>query len=128
PRPARAGRRVLRPRGHRGSLARRSSGRSGPWVRGRCPAVRPCNLPAATGIQPPARSPWGAANAIVAKGETVMRPESGASLLQAEATSARPSPRGAWPRRIPWAAQVVVALILAQTLFFKFTYAPETRV
>jgi len=29
---------------------------------------------------------------------------------------------------IPWAAQVVVALILAQTLFFKFTYDPETRV
>jgi hypothetical protein len=27
-----------------------------------------------------------------------------------------------------WAAQVIVALILAQTLFFKFTYAPETRV
>jgi uncharacterized membrane protein YphA (DoxX/SURF4 family) len=29
---------------------------------------------------------------------------------------------------IPWAAQVVVAGILAQTLFFKFTYAPETQV
>jgi hypothetical protein len=29
---------------------------------------------------------------------------------------------------VPWAAQVVVALILAQTLFFKFTYAPETQV
>jgi uncharacterized membrane protein YphA (DoxX/SURF4 family) len=28
---------------------------------------------------------------------------------------------------VPWAAQVVVAVILAQTLFFKFTYAPETR-
>jgi hypothetical protein len=28
---------------------------------------------------------------------------------------------------IPWAAQVVVALILAQTLYFKFTYAPETQ-
>jgi LPXTG-motif cell wall-anchored protein len=27
-----------------------------------------------------------------------------------------------------WSAQVVVALILAQTLFFKFTYAPETQV
>src|SRR5689334_10983422 len=27
-----------------------------------------------------------------------------------------------------WIAQIVVALILAQTLFFKFTYAPETQV
>jgi uncharacterized membrane protein YphA (DoxX/SURF4 family) len=33
-----------------------------------------------------------------------------------------------WVRFIPWAAQVVVALILAQTLFFKFTYARETQV
>jgi hypothetical protein len=29
---------------------------------------------------------------------------------------------------VPWAAQVVVALILAKTLCFKFTYAPETQV
>jgi hypothetical protein len=35
---------------------------------------------------------------------------------------------GVWNKLVPWAAQVVVALILAQTLFFKFTYAPETRV
>ena len=28
---------------------------------------------------------------------------------------------------LPWAFQVPVALILAQTLFFKFTYAPETQ-
>lgn len=27
---------------------------------------------------------------------------------------------------VAWAAQVAVAVILAQTLFFKFTYAPET--
>jgi len=33
-----------------------------------------------------------------------------------------------WLRFVPWAAQVLVALILAQTLFFKFTYAPETQV
>lgn len=26
-----------------------------------------------------------------------------------------------------WTAQIVVAVILAQTLFFKFTYAPETQ-
>lgn len=31
-------------------------------------------------------------------------------------------------RYASWAAQIVVALILAQTLFFKFTYAPETQV
>jgi hypothetical protein len=29
---------------------------------------------------------------------------------------------------VSWVAQVVVALIYAQTLFFKFTYAPETQV
>jgi len=29
---------------------------------------------------------------------------------------------------LSWVAQGVVALILAQTLFFKFTYAPETQV
>ena len=28
---------------------------------------------------------------------------------------------------VPSAAQIVVAVILAQTLFFKFTHAPETR-
>jgi hypothetical protein len=28
----------------------------------------------------------------------------------------------------PWSAQIIVAVILAQTLFFKFTYAPETQV
>src|SRR5262245_42483244 len=33
-----------------------------------------------------------------------------------------------WAARVvPWVAQVGVAVILAQTLFFKFTYAPETR-
>ena len=39
-------------------------------------------------------------------------------------------PTGSSSRRhviVPWAAQLVVAVILAQTLFFKFTYAPETR-
>lgn len=47
-----------------------------------------------------------------------------------------PAPRGAGDTRsgpgraarvVPWVAQVVVAVILAQTLVFKFTYAPETR-
>src|SRR5437868_6111121 len=38
---------------------------------------------------------------------------------------------GTWAvaaRVVSWVAQVGVALILAQTLFFKFTYAPETQV
>ena len=47
------------------------------------------------------------------------------SLLQTEAPRViQPS---VWAKVVPWAAQVVVALILAQTLFFKFTYAPETQ-
>jgi hypothetical protein len=33
-----------------------------------------------------------------------------------------------WREYAAWAAQVAVALILGQTLYFKFTYAPETRV
>jgi uncharacterized membrane protein YphA (DoxX/SURF4 family) len=48
--------------------------------------------------------------------------------LPAEAPGIAQSPPSVWTKLIPWAAQVVVALILAQTLFFKFTYAPETEV
>lgn len=33
-----------------------------------------------------------------------------------------------WRLRISWIAQLGVAAILAQTLFFKFTYAPETQI
>ena len=53
-----------------------------------------------------------------------MTPEQATIPLPADA----PSPANLWIKLIPWAAQVVVALILAQTLFFKFTYAPETQV
>ena len=35
---------------------------------------------------------------------------------------------GNWTRYVTWVAQISVAAILAQTLFFKFTYAPETQV
>jgi uncharacterized membrane protein YphA (DoxX/SURF4 family) len=35
---------------------------------------------------------------------------------------------GVGARVVTWVAQVVVAVVLAQTLFFKFTYAPETQV
>jgi LPXTG-motif cell wall-anchored protein len=33
-----------------------------------------------------------------------------------------------WPGVASWVAQLGVAAILAQTLYFKFTYAPETQV
>jgi hypothetical protein len=48
-----------------------------------------------------------------------------------EMTSAAGCPvcqTGFWSKAIPWTAQVVVAIILAQTLYFKFTYAPETQI
>jgi uncharacterized membrane protein YphA (DoxX/SURF4 family) len=35
---------------------------------------------------------------------------------------------GFWTKAIPWAAQIIVAIILGQTLYYKFTYAPETQV
>lgn len=44
-------------------------------------------------------------------------------MTAAPATARRPLPLTI----LTWVAQVVVAVILAQTLFFKFTYAPETQ-
>lgn len=35
---------------------------------------------------------------------------------------------GRWSSIVCWSCQIGVALILMQTLFFKFTYAPETQV
>jgi uncharacterized membrane protein YphA (DoxX/SURF4 family) len=55
-------------------------------------------------------------------------PEPMTSLFQAEAPGSTLSTQSIWIKVIPWVAQIVVALILAQTLFFKFTYAPETQV
>ena len=52
--------------------------------------------------------------------------ESTISLLQIE--TPRVIQPSIWTKVVSWAAQIVVALILAQTLFFKFTYAPETQV
>ncbi len=47
----------------------------------------------------------------------------------AVATSERSSGQAAvWMRLVPWIAQILVAATLAQTLYFKFTYAPETQV
>lgn len=45
-------------------------------------------------------------------------------------SEARLPATSSWPVAaavVPWAAQIAVAVILAQTLYFKFTYAPETR-
>jgi hypothetical protein len=55
-------------------------------------------------------------------------PEQATIPRQTQAPGITQSPPGVWNKLIPWAVQVVVALILAQTLFFKFTYAPETQV
>jgi putative oxidoreductase len=41
------------------------------------------------------------------------------------ATLPMPLPRGA--KLAAWTAQLIMAGVLAQTLYFKFTYAPETR-
>src|SRR5438034_8659835 len=49
-------------------------------------------------------------------------------MLQATSPGVPTSSPSSWTRVVPWAAQVVVAVVLAQTLFFKFTYAPETHV
>ena len=56
-----------------------------------------------------------------------MAPEPVTKPLQGEAPGTVQSPPGVWAKLTPWAAQVVVALVLAQTLYFKFTYAPETQ-
>ncbi len=51
------------------------------------------------------------------------------SILAMTATECGPACEArTWIKAVPWIAQVVVALILAQTLYFKFTYAPETQV
>jgi len=50
------------------------------------------------------------------------------SMLPASSPGSPPSSSSVWTRVVPWAVQIVLALVLAQTLFFKFTYAPETQV
>jgi uncharacterized membrane protein YphA (DoxX/SURF4 family) len=49
-------------------------------------------------------------------------------MLQASPSDSPPASPSVWPRVVPWATQIAVAAVLAQTLFFKFTYAPETQV
>jgi uncharacterized membrane protein YphA (DoxX/SURF4 family) len=55
----------------------------------------------------------------------MLRQETMPNSAAAAHTSARRGYRAS--RVVPWVAQVAVALVLAQTLFFKFTYAPETQ-
>lgn len=43
-------------------------------------------------------------------------------------TTDRAGPGFQYAALVPWAAQVLIAVVLVQTLYFKFTYAPETRV
>jgi hypothetical protein len=47
------------------------------------------------------------------------------TLAPAPAAAARPIHK--YVVIVPWSAQILVAVLLAQTLFFKFTYAPQTR-
>src|SRR5262249_5014345 len=86
------------------------------------------SLPAGTWRQPGVT--LGATTASKHRGSSDDSTRRGRAMLEqqtAEGTGRRSrAPGGAW--LIPWAAQVVVAVILAQTLFFKFTYAPETQV
>jgi hypothetical protein len=81
-----------------------------------------------TGIEAQERPRPPPASDIVAKGENAVPPEPLTNLLQADPPGPAHSLPGVWTSVVPWAAQVVVALVLAQTLFFKFTYAPETQV
>lgn len=48
-------------------------------------------------------------------------------MLATTASSPSPSMLGIGTRVVLWVAQIGVAAILAQTLFFKFTYARETQ-
>ena len=52
----------------------------------------------------------------------------GQQVMDRPAATGPGSKASRWLRIVPWAAQRGVAGILAQTLFFKFTYAPETQV
>jgi uncharacterized membrane protein YphA (DoxX/SURF4 family) len=49
-------------------------------------------------------------------------------LPQNDVTQPPAGRKGPAARVVPWIAQLGVAAILAQTLFFKFTYAPETQI
>jgi hypothetical protein len=49
-------------------------------------------------------------------------------MMTRDIASSPSCPASAHARIIPWVGQILTAGILAQTLFFKFTYAPETQV
>jgi uncharacterized membrane protein YphA (DoxX/SURF4 family) len=55
------------------------------------------------------------------------------AMIEQQTVAGPRNPREAMSRPrlgqvVPWVAQIGMAAILAQTLFFKFTYAPETQV
>jgi uncharacterized membrane protein YphA (DoxX/SURF4 family) len=55
-----------------------------------------------------------------------------ATMLEVSSPTIPLAAAGLWSKingttTLSWIAQVIVAAILAQTLFFKFTYAPETQ-
>ncbi len=45
-----------------------------------------------------------------------------------QSSMAHPAAGSQWQNLTTWISQIAVAAILGQTLFFKFTYAPETQV
>ena len=57
-----------------------------------------------------------------------MLQEHATSLLESGASGGSCESVSTLSKVAAWAAQLIVAAILAQTLFFKFTYAPETQV
>jgi hypothetical protein len=46
---------------------------------------------------------------------------------QAPGTCAQQCPIHKYVVLVPWSAQILIAVVLVQTLYFKFTYAPQTR-
>src|SRR5262245_56423848 len=64
---------------------------------------------------------------IVTRRNAMLHQEPAIPTLAPTVASGENSASG-FVRFVPWGAQIVVALILAQTLYFKFTYAPETQV
>src|SRR5262249_48326544 len=91
------------------------------------PAVLSCNRSPTRGIEL-----WKDHRAVVpptfyGKGKTVLQ-EPVTRVLQASSSASPSATPSVWIRVVPCAAQIVVAVVLGQTLFFKFTDAPATQV
>lgn len=59
-------------------------------------------------------------------------PRTGEATCRGPAPGAKSDPYADCPVHkyvviVPWSAQILIAVLLAQTLYFKFTYAPQTR-